>query len=29
MPVEMSLRRRYVDERGGIIGYFWKAIPKR
>lgn len=29
MPVEMSLRRRYVDERGGIIGYFWKAIPIR
>ena len=29
MPVEMSLRKRYVDERGGIIGYFWKAIPIR
>jgi len=27
MPVEFSFRRRYVDERGGIIGYFWKAIP--
>jgi uncharacterized OB-fold protein len=29
MPVEMSLRRRYTDERGGIVGYFWKAIPVR
>jgi len=27
MSVEMSLRRRYIDERGGIIGYFWKAVP--
>ncbi|MBA7711131.1 hypothetical protein ES703_120086 [subsurface metagenome] len=26
MPVEMSFRRRYVDERGGIVGYFWKAV---
>ncbi len=25
--VEMTFRRRYVDERGGIIGYFWKAVP--
>ena len=25
--VKMTLRRRYVDERGGIIGYFWKAVP--
>ena len=29
MPVEMSFRRRYVDERGGIVGYFWKAVPVR
>ena len=29
MPVEMSLRKKYVDERGGVIGYFWKAIPIR
>ena len=27
MPVEMSFRRRYVDEKGGIIGYFWKVVP--
>lgn len=25
--VAMTLRRRYEDERGGIIGYFWKAVP--
>lgn len=29
MPVEMSFRRRYTDEKGGIVGYFWKAIPVR
>ena len=29
MPVEMSLRKRYVDERGGVVGYFWKAVPVR
>jgi len=23
----MTFRRRYKDERGGIIGYFWKAVP--
>ena len=27
MPVEMTFRRRYVDEGHGIIGYFWKARP--
>ena len=27
MPVEISLRRKYVEERGGIVGYFWKAVP--
>jgi uncharacterized OB-fold protein len=29
MPVEMSLRRKYLDESRGIHGYFWKAIPIR
>ena len=27
MPVEMSFRKKYVDESKGIHGYFWKAIP--
>jgi len=27
MPVEMSFRRKYLDENSGIHGYFWKAIP--
>jgi 3-hydroxy-3-methylglutaryl CoA synthase len=27
MPVEMSLRRRYVDKQRGIVSYFWKAVP--
>jgi len=27
MPVEMSLRRKYLDELRGIYGYFWKAVP--
>ncbi len=27
MPVEMTFRRRYVDEAHGIMGYFWKARP--
>ena len=27
MPVEMSLRRKYLDEPRGIHGYFWKAVP--
>jgi hydroxymethylglutaryl-CoA synthase len=27
MPVEMSFRKKYVDEKWGIHGYFWKAIP--
>jgi uncharacterized OB-fold protein len=26
-PVEMSFRRRYVDNERGIHGYFWKAMP--
>jgi len=29
MPVEMSFRRRYLDETRGISGYFWKAVPIR
>jgi 3-hydroxy-3-methylglutaryl CoA synthase len=28
MSVEMSFRRKYVDEKFGIHGYFWKAVPK-
>ena len=27
MPLEMSFRKKYVDEKGGIHGYFWKMIP--
>lgn len=27
MPVEMSFRKKYVDEKSGIHGYFWKAVP--
>ena len=27
MPVEMSFRRKYVDDKFGIHGYFWKAAP--
>jgi len=29
MPVEMSFRRKYVDNARGIHGYFWKAMPAR
>jgi len=29
MPVEMSLRRKYLDEPRGIHGYCWKAVPIR
>jgi hydroxymethylglutaryl-CoA synthase len=29
MSVEMSLRRKYIDELRGIHGYGWKAIPIR
>jgi len=28
MPVEMSFRRKYADERRGIYTYFWKAVPQ-
>ncbi len=27
MPVALTFRRRYVDEKSGVIGYFWKAVP--
>jgi len=27
MPVTMSFRRKYYDERRDISGYFWKAVP--
>jgi len=27
MPVSMSFRRKYVDTRRDIVGYFWKAVP--
>lgn len=27
MPVKMSFRRKYYDERRDIHGYFWKAVP--
>jgi hydroxymethylglutaryl-CoA synthase len=29
MPVEMTFRRRYVDESSGVHGYSWKAAPIR
>jgi len=29
MPVEMTFRRRYVDEPSGVHGYSWKAAPIR
>jgi hydroxymethylglutaryl-CoA synthase len=29
MPVEMTFRRRYVDESHGVYGYSWKAMPIR
>jgi len=29
MPVEMSFRRRYLDEPTGVHGYSWKATPIR
>jgi 3-hydroxy-3-methylglutaryl CoA synthase/uncharacterized OB-fold protein len=27
MPVHMSFRRKYVDDKRGITGYFWKSVP--
>ena len=29
MPVEMSFRRKFIDERRSIYSYCWKAIPAR
>ncbi|MBW2031352.1 MAG: OB-fold domain-containing protein [Deltaproteobacteria bacterium] len=29
MPVRMSFRKRYYDDRRDIHGYFWKAMPKK
>jgi 3-hydroxy-3-methylglutaryl CoA synthase len=29
MPVQMTFRRRYVDEASGVYGYSWKAAPIR
>ncbi len=29
MPVEMTFRRRYIDEPSGVHGYSWKAMPIR
>ena len=29
MPVEMSFRRKFTDEKRGIYAYFWKAMPLR
>jgi len=28
MPVRMSFRRKYFDEKRDISGYFWKAVPE-
>ena len=27
MPMELTFRKKYVDEMRGIHGYFWKAMP--
>ncbi len=27
MPMEMSFRKKYVDTKFGVHGYFWKAVP--
>ncbi|MBM3172494.1 MAG: 3-hydroxy-3-methylglutaryl CoA synthase, partial [Chloroflexi bacterium] len=29
LPVELTFRRKYVDEGRGIHGYFWKVVPVR
>jgi len=26
-PVQMTFRRKYLDEARGVSGYFWKAMP--
>jgi uncharacterized OB-fold protein len=27
MSIEMRFRKKYVDEKAGIHGYFWKGVP--
>ena len=27
--MEMTFRKKYFDEKRGIYGYFWKAMPAR
>ena len=29
MPVVMSFRKKYYDPKRDIVGYFWKAVPKK
>jgi len=29
MPVEMTFRKKLYDEKRGIHGYFWKAVPRK
>jgi uncharacterized OB-fold protein len=29
MAVSMSFRRKFYDEKRGISGYFWKAVPTK
>lgn len=29
LQMVMSFRRKYMDEKRGVCGYFWKAVPKR
>ena len=29
MPVRMSFRRKYYDEKRDVVGYFWKAVPMK
>jgi len=28
VPIKMSFRKKYVDEKRGFTGYFWKAVPQ-
>jgi uncharacterized OB-fold protein len=29
MPLEMTFRKKFFDERRDVYGYFWKAMPIR
>lgn len=29
MPVAMSFRKKYYDQKRDVVNYFWKAIPKK